>query len=91
MNGTNFPPKTIYELVICIQMYLEQNGIFWKLLDDKDKHFISLKYTCDNAMKERAESGLGNVVRQAEVLSYDQESLLWDNGFLGTENPEQVP
>lgn len=38
-------------------------------------------------MKERASGGLGSVIHQAQVISYD-ETFLWDNGYLGTSTPE---
>ncbi len=57
VNGKEFPPKTLYEKVVCFQMHLESLELFWKLLDDMDRCFIMLKYTVDNVMKERASSG----------------------------------
>ena len=71
-------------------MYLETQGVFWKLLDNKDTSFIQLHYTCDNVMKEWAQSGIGTFVRQAQVLSYSDEKFLWDNGFLSMNDPEQL-
>ncbi len=79
INGDKYPPKTIYKMVVCLQMHLETLGIFWKLLDDYDSFFVQLCYTCDNLMKEKATGGLGSHIKQAEVLSYDDESFLWSN------------
>ncbi len=36
------------------------------------------------------QSGMGTFVRQAQVLSYSDEKFLWDNGFLGMNDPEQL-
>ena len=69
VNGEDYPPKTIYEIVICVQMYLESKGYFFKFFEDEE--FTDLKYTCNNIMKERAKSGLGSYVKQADVLSFD--------------------
>ncbi len=41
-------------------------------------------------MKERVKSGMGSFVKQAQVLSYNDEKFLWENGFLGMSNPEQL-
>ncbi len=60
-------------------MYLESKGFFFKFF--KDKAFSDLKYTCDNIMKERTKAGLGSHVKQASVLSFDQEEYLWQQGF----------
>ena len=55
----SFPPCTVYEIIISIQMFLEQSGIFWKLLDDQDSNFIWLKFTIDNVMKMLTSEGVG--------------------------------
>ncbi len=52
--------------------------------------FSDLKYTCGIIMKEHAKAGLGSYVKQAFVLSLDQEEYLWQNGFLGCSNPQQL-
>ncbi len=90
LSGDDFPAKTLYEMIICVQMYLEKMGIFWKLLDDSDPAFVQLKYTCDNVMKERASGGIGGIIHQAKVLSYKDEEFLWSNNYLGMSNPEQM-
>ncbi len=90
LNGQDYPPRTIYEIVMCLQIHLETQGIFWKLLDDSDSAFVELRYTCNNLMKECASSGLGSQVKQAEVISYSDENFLWDNGFLDMTNLEQL-
>ncbi len=88
VNSEDYPPKTIYEIMTCAQMYLESKGFFFKFFEDKA--FSDLKYTCDNIMKERAKAGLGSHIKQASVLSFDQEEYLWQQGFLGSSNPEQL-
>ncbi len=77
VNRDDFLPKTLYEIVVCLQMHLKLLSLFWKLLDDTDKSFVSLKYTVDNIMKERASSAMCSITKQAKVLSYEDEELLW--------------
>ena len=88
IDGKPFPGKTLYEIVVCIQMYLETYGFTWKLIDDVE--FVELKFTLDNIMKALTASGVGVVVKQASVLSFSDENFLWENGFLGTSNPQQL-
>ena len=90
LNGDDYPPKIIYKMLICVQMHLKMQGLFQKLLDDSDSEFVQLWYTCDNLMKERVCTGLGSQVKQAQVLSYNDEDYLWQNGYLGMSNPEQL-
>ena len=41
-------------------------------------------------MKERASNNIGTVKKQAQVLSFEAENMLWDSGILGEENPDQL-
>ena len=88
IDGKPFPGKTLYEIVVCIHMYLETYGFTWKLIDDIE--FVELKFTLDNIMKALTASGVGVVVKQASILSFSDENFLWENGFLGTSNPQQL-
>ena len=88
LDGSMFPGKTIYDLVVSVQMHLETFGFTWKLIDDVE--FTDLKYTLDNIMKQRVSEGVGLSVHQANVLSFSDEDYLWMNGFLGKGNPEQL-
>ena len=57
VDGSDFPPNTIRDLVILVQMHLNENSIYWKLLDGHK--FSSLRNVVDNTMKERTAMGLG--------------------------------
>ncbi len=88
VNGEDFPGKTLYEILISIQIYLKMKGLHWKLVDDQD--FVNVKFTLDNLMKQRTREGLGQHVRKARVLSYEQEEHLWETSVLGCSSPEQL-
>ena len=88
VNGEQFPAKTLYEIVLCVQFYLESVGIVWKLLSD-DK-FSDLRFTLDNIMKQRSSKSVGCGIRKADVLTAVDEDILWSLGFLGHDNPEQL-
>ena len=51
LNGCEFPSKTMYDIIICIQFYLGAFGFNWKLVDDV--YFQDVKFTLDNLMKDR--------------------------------------
>ena len=40
LDGNDYLPNTLREIVIMIQMYLHSNAVNWKLLDGN--HFVSL-------------------------------------------------
>ena len=88
INGEQFPAKTLYEIVICVQFHLESIGFMWKLLSSDS--FIDLKFTLDNVMKERCSMNVGGPVRQADVLSQLNIDILWEQNLLGSENPDQL-
>ena len=88
LDGSLFPGKTVYDLVVSVQMHLETYGFAWRLIDGEE--FTELKYTLDNIMKQRVTDGIGLTTKQAEVLSVSDEEFLWLNGFLGKSNAEQL-
>ena len=86
LDGSEFPPCTLYDIIICVQFWLESNGYNWRLVSGKE--FETLKFTLDNCMKERASRGIGSKVRKAEVLTFTDEDLLWSLGLLGSHTPQ---
>ena len=89
MNGQEYPPQTLYQMVICIQIYLESEKLYWKLLDKGDPQFVNLYYTLDNIMKAHTAQGLG-VKQSASVVSKASEEIMWEKGILGEDNPTQL-
>ena len=49
VNGSDFPGKTLYDIVVCIQFHLETLGFGWKLINDEG--FKDVRFTLDNIMK----------------------------------------
>lgn len=88
LDGKDFPCRTLYEIIVCIQMYFETRGMNWKLLDDDE--FCQLKFTLDNVMKLHTQQGVLQPVQQAGILTVEQEEILWSKGLLGTSNPVQL-
>ena len=88
VDGSDFPAKSLYDIVICMQFHLECLGFAFHIVNDP--YFSDLKYTLDNTMKECVQCGIGLCLRQAEVLSVTDEDYLWSMGFLGCANPDQL-
>ena len=86
LDGSDFPPKTLYQICLCVQFFLETKGYSWRLLSDES--FKQVKFTLDNVMKQRTSEGIGITVRQAQVLNMVDEDILWSSGLLGTHTPE---
>ena len=88
VDGSNFPGKTLYDILVCVQFHLECLGFAFRLISDTPP-FRDLKYTLDNMMKQCAADGIGVMLKQAEVLSATDD-YLWSLGFLGTSNLWQL-
>ena len=67
VNGEDFPGKTLYDIVVCVQFHLETLGYSYKLINEEA--FRDLKFTLDNTMKHRTVAAIGTIMRQAEVLT----------------------
>ncbi len=83
-DGKEFPGRTLYDVVLCLQFFLEKKGKFWKLIEGDE--FKRVKFTVDNLMKERAAAHLG-VKSSSKPISFDHEEILWSKRLLGEENP----
>ena len=57
IDGSDYPPNTVRDLVLMVQMHLHDNSLYWKLLDQPE--FVNLCNVLDNTMKERHHEGLG--------------------------------
>ena len=88
LDGTDFPGKTLYDILICVQFHLDTLGFNWKLLNQEI--FSDVRFTLDNLMKIRVSQGLGISVKKAQVLSISDEDYLWSIGLLGTDEPNQL-
>ncbi|VDI68006.1 Hypothetical predicted protein [Mytilus galloprovincialis] len=56
-----------------------------------DPEFLRARQVLDAIMKERATEGLGaNARKQADMISVDEETSLYDKGILGVDNPQQL-
>ena len=87
LDNTDYPPNTLREIVIMIQMHLNQNDMFWKLLDHSE--FVTLCNVLDNTMRERTAMGLGVKV-SSDIISLSNENKLFETGQLGEGNPQQL-
>ena len=87
-NGEAYPGKTLYQLMIALQSFLNANKISWKLIDDPD--FLEVCTVLDNIMIERTEMNLGIRSRQADLITHEMENDLWECNFLGDDTPDKL-
>ncbi len=89
LNREEYPPRMVYQMCVCIQMYLESNKIHWKILNKQDSKFVDFYYILYNVMKQKCAKGLGKV-QSAEVISKEAENHMWKVGILGEDHPKQL-
>ena len=87
-SGEHFPGKTLYQIIVGIQSYLNNNKIPWKLIDGPE--FIEVRTVLDNIMMERTEMNLGVNSRQADLITVAMEDDLWKRGYLGEDTPDKL-
>ena len=87
-DGSEYPGKTLYHLVISVQKFLNEKGLDWKLVESNA--FGQLRNVLDNTMKDRASRNIGTTVRQAQYISLEFENKLWDKGLLGENTPDKL-
>ena len=86
-DGTEYPPNTLYHIVYGLMRHLHQNSMpnvdFFK-----EKAYTDICTTLDAEMKHLKLLEIGAMKRQAEVLTEDEEKLLWRKGVLGYHSPK---
>ena len=87
MDGSDYPPNTLREMIVMIQMFLHSNGVNWKLLDGSS--FVGLRNVLDNTMKQRHAAGLG-VRKSSEIITPRVERTLIDSGVIGLDTPQKL-
>ena len=85
-----YPGRTLHQMVVAIQKYLNVNKILWNLVDGKSKEFIDVHTVLDNVMKERTAQNVGVTKKQAAIVTYEMEQKLWKEGILGENSPQKL-
>ena len=88
-NGEKYPHKTLYELILTLQEYLQSPDI-GKEYNFQFDDFAKLIHTQYGAMKEREKQGIGLQKRQAEIIIPEEEKLLCETKTLCVENPQKL-
>ena len=83
------PPNSLHHICCGIMRYLRTNG--QPSIDFyTDSNFADFKATLDSEMKRLQSKGVGSKTKQADILSVDEEELLWEGGYLGDSTPQSL-
>ena len=88
VDGTCYPSETLYEIIMALQGFLATKGKEVKFCEDINYRVI--RNNLDNRMKELVSLGFVRKNEQAEPITQEEEDLMWRNGVLGEDNPEQL-
>ena len=80
--------KTLYKMIVAIQKFMQINKIKWKLIHGDD--FEDLRIVLDNVMKECCADNVGMLKKQADLISYEYEEVMWQKGILGKDMPDKL-
>ncbi len=88
-DGSVYPPNTLHHICSGLMRHLRWTG---KPQIDffKDDEFADFRASLDAEMKRLQSQGIGSKKRQAEVLTEDEEELLWKKGLLGDATPQSL-
>ena len=83
LDGSAYPPGTLYNLSCGLLRYLRDSGCHdVNFLDEKDVRFVGFRKTLDAKMKELATEGVGVHIKQADPVTPRKEDKLWTSGTI---------
>lgn len=88
-NGEDYTPRSISQFISGIQRYIsskKEHPI--RLADPNNPIFRPLHRALDSRFRELHAKGVGTTRRQAEVVTCDEEEILWSSGELSTDSPD---
>ncbi len=84
VNGDEYPPNTLYQMICGIQRHLQKNRPCISLFGPT---FADVNRTLDAEMKRLRATGLGVNIKKAEPITAEEEETLWEHGALGDADP----
>lgn len=88
-DGKEYSPNTLHHVTAGIMRHLRCNGRpdvdFFR-----DIRFSEFRQSLDSEMKRLLSLGIKTKKKQAEVLTEEEEELLWTKGLLGGDTPQSL-
>ena len=85
-DGSDYPPNTLHEIITSIQLHFHLLGKNYRFL--LQEQFAPIRNTLDNLMQSRARQGLGSIKNKADIITLEEENLMWSKGVLGFDDPD---
>ena len=90
-SGEEYPPKTIFNILSGLLRHLRENkNDAVNFLDQSISKFIPLHNVMDSYFRQLHSKGIGTNPHQSEIITMDEEKIMWTKGVLGIESPKQL-
>ena len=91
VDGTPYTPRSLSQILSGLQRFMNSRisptKPKVKLTDASSANFKELHNVLETLYRELHSQGVGAFRKQAEVISRDEESLLWERGAIGVHSP----
>ena len=90
-DGKEYPASSLHDIVAAIQRCMRENGCpEVSFFDEKSPSFDFLRKSLDARMKELTKKGIGHMKKQAQPITPEMESILWDKGIFSRDTGESL-
>ena len=93
-QGEEYQSGTLYSVCAGIQRYIREKRLAFDIAEPldiyKDHHFNLFRSSLDSVLKDLHKRGIGNVKKQADVISEELEEKLWNDKLLGDDSPKKL-
>ena len=88
LDGSEYPANSLHHIIAGLQRYLRTVGYQVDIFKDED--FAGFHSSLDAEMKRIQGLGIGTRVRKAEIITIEEEELLWEKGLLGDKTAQSL-
>ena len=89
-NGSPYPPKSLYSILCGLYRISRSNDVDFNFLDKNNPDFRCLHRTLDSLFRDLHSKGIWAQAKSAQIISFDDEQLLWDKGIFSFDNPQNL-
>ena len=87
-DGTEYEPDSLRTMLASLDRYFKEEGYPYRIL--KDKEFEAARKVLNGYAIELRERGKGKRKMRADPLTESDETVLWEKGILGGNNPQSL-
>ena len=80
-DGTDYEPESLRVMIACLDRHLREHGASYSIL--KDRCFETSRKILEGKAIELRKGGKGKQKMKADVITEEEEELLWERGALG--------